>query len=142
MWTIKWSALFHYYQNKKPEFDKAFVRGRKRNLRSHHLFHIGFPPPSSHWNLYGYIYIYIYIYFTMVLNHLYDTCIYTCSHHILMSHYRWVEGSERAYFHFMVWNLWTHHKLIDFHGLVTILHLCLASWFKKKKYIYIYMYIY
>ena len=60
MWTIKWSALFHYYQNKKPEFDKAFVRGRKRNLRGHHLFHIGFPPPSSHWNLYGYIYIYIF----------------------------------------------------------------------------------
>ena len=44
---------------------------------------------------------------------------------------RWYESW--TYFHFMVWNMWTQHKLGGFHGLVTLLHLTLVSWFKKKK---------
>ena len=36
-----------------------------------------------------------------------------------------------AYFHFIVWNMWTQHKLVDFYGPVTLLRLSLVSWFKK-----------
>ena len=38
-----------------------------------------------------------------------------------------------TYFYFIVFNMWTQHKLFNFHGPVTLLHLFLVSWFKKKK---------
>ena len=31
-----------------------------------------------------------------------------------------------AYFHFMVWNMWTQHELVDFHGPITF---CIYLWF-------------
>ena len=38
-----------------------------------------------------------------------------------------------AYLYFIVWNIWTQHKLVDFCDPVTLLHLFLVSWFLKKK---------
>ena len=42
-----------------------------------------------------------------------------------------------TYFYFIVLNMWTQHKLLDFHGPVTLLHLFLVSWFKKKRQSYL-----
>ena len=38
-----------------------------------------------------------------------------------------------THFYLMVLNMWTKHKLFDFHGPITLLHLFLVSWLKKKK---------
>ena len=35
-----------------------------------------------------------------------------------------------TYLYFMVYNLWTQYKLVDFHGPVILLHLFLVLWFK------------
>ena len=37
-----------------------------------------------------------------------------------------------TYFYFIVLNMWAQHKLFDFHGPVTLLHLFFVPWFKKK----------
>ena len=37
-----------------------------------------------------------------------------------------------TYFDFIVLNMWIKHKLFDFHGPVTLLHLFLVSWLKIK----------
>ena len=42
-----------------------------------------------------------------------------CLNVALSMNERWSKGW--AYFHFMVWNMWTQHKLVDFHGPVTLL---------------------
>ena len=48
-----------------------------------------------------------------------------------------------TYFYFIVLNMWTQHKLFDFHGLVTLLHLLFVSWLKKNNnltFLFIYFY--
>ena len=42
------------------------------------------------------------------------------------------QSESWVYFYFIVWNMWTQYKLVDFHGLVTLLHLFLVSWFKNN----------
>jgi len=32
LWIVKCNALFHHYQNKIPNINKAFVRERKRGI--------------------------------------------------------------------------------------------------------------
>ena len=108
-------------------------RERERNLMGHHLFHIGLLPPSSRQNLYGYFFFYFF--FTMVLNNLYDICIWTCSHHLLMMHYQYVEGNERVWHTFISWYAICEHNT-NFLIFMVLLLFCIYFWFhdlKKKK---------
>ena len=132
LWLVKWNAVFHYYQDKRPEFDKAFEREREREREREES---NGPPPLSYWpptTIKPPKSLRVFFFF---LNHGFKSFIWHMHMNLLTPSIndalsiRGRQWESLAYFHFMVCNLWTQHKFLDFHGPITLLHLFLVSWF-------------
>ena len=46
LWIVKWNTLFHYYQNKRLESNKVFVKERKKEPEGPPSYW----PPKSHYH--------------------------------------------------------------------------------------------